>query len=101
MLDRAPMKSACLAVILVAAAAPASHAGTYVGLGIGSSADVGGKMSGYGGGFTGDGTRSGRLILGQSFGRFSIEANAMRFGVLYNDNLQDDVTTLAAAAKLD
>lgn len=94
------MKSAALAVILVAAAAPASHAGTYVGLGIGSSADVGGQMSNFGGGFGSDGSRSGRLILGYRFGRLSVEGNATRFGLLYNNNLQDEITTLSAAAKL-
>ena len=93
------MKSAALAVILVAAAARASHAGTYVGLGIGSSADVGG-MDHYGGGISGDGSRSGRLVVGERFGRISIEGNAVRFGTLYANREQSDVTSLAAAGKL-
>ena len=95
------MTRACLAaVLLVAASASTSFAGTYVGIGVGSSVDVGGQMSQYGGGFSGDGTRSGRLILGQRFGRLSVEGNVMRFGVLFDGRGPDDVTTVAAAAKL-
>jgi hypothetical protein len=89
------MKSACLAVILVAASATASSAGTYVGLGVGSSASIGGDSTAI----TSDGGRSGRLIVGQSFGRLSIEGAGTRYGAFYQKAGYDG-TALAIAARL-
>ena len=89
------MKCACLAAFLVAASATAASAGTYVGLGIGSSASVGSNTLAV----TGDGGRSERFVLGESFGRLSIEGAGTRFGARHRAIGYDD-TTVALAARL-
>ena len=91
------MTRACLAaVLLVAATAATSSAGTYLGLGVGTSANVAGQMTT----FSGDGDRSGKLIIGQQFGRISIEGTATRYGLLNYGHTPFDATEAAAALKL-
>jgi hypothetical protein len=82
------------AVALVAASATAASAEAYLGLGIGTTASVGGDMTS----FQGDGSRSGRLILGSRFGRFSVEGNGTRFGLIGN-SVAYQADQLAAALK--
>lgn len=95
MLVETGMKSAALAVILVAAASSAASAGTYLGLGIGSTASVSDSEATFQSG----GDRSERFILGQSFGRLSIEGAGTRYGLFHRDAPYDG-TSLAIAAKL-
>jgi hypothetical protein len=83
-----------LAVALVAAAASTASAGPYVGLGIGTAASPGGELSMT----SSDGNRSGRLLVGTSFGRFSIEGAGSRFGV-FREAADYDGTQIAAAGK--
>jgi hypothetical protein len=52
--------------------------------------------------FEQDGVRSERFILGQSFGRFSVEGTGTRYGLGYvNTATGWDGTSLAIAGKLD
>jgi hypothetical protein len=88
------------AVILASMTSVASAGGTYIGLGIGSESTGGwertdgamysGSMDGYG--------RSGRLMLGRSFGKLSVEGQASRFNVTVDQ--PHTATQLAAALKL-
>lgn len=88
------MTRASLAVVVLAAATSSASAGTYVGLGIGSTATMGGDMTQI----SGDGTRSERFLLGQSWGRFSVEGAATRYGALYRTAGYDG-TSVAVAGK--
>jgi hypothetical protein len=92
------MKTAGLAVILVAAASTAASAGTYLGLGLGSSASVGGTDTGSAV-FAQGSDRSERFIVGQKFGYISIEGAGTRYG-LYHQTTGYDGTAVALAAKL-
>ena len=86
MLIHARMKRAALAVALVSALSGTASAGTYIGLGIGpaptvsttSTPDAENAVLGHG--------RSGRLILGQRFGRFAIEGALGKFDLELADN---------------
>lgn len=89
------MTRSILAVMLLAASGTAASAGTYLGLGIGSNARLDGQMGHYSDG----GDRSGRLILGQSFGRLAIEGTATRYDLGYGVSSATG-TSLAAALKL-
>lgn len=82
-----------LAVVLVAASASAASAGTYLGLGIGTAASPGGDMTNA----TSDGNRSGRLLLGTTFGRLAIEGDGERFGMFRTIDYQGSM--LAAVVK--
>jgi hypothetical protein len=92
------MNRAVVAVILVAVAHSAASAGTYLGLGIGTSADVG-VSNATGTPFEQGGGRSERFIIGQRFGRLSIEGAGTRYGLLHQLAPYDG-TSLAVAAKL-
>lgn len=92
------MIRAVLAVLLVAAASSAASAGTYLGLGIGTTADVGTSNT-TSTPFEQGGGRSERFILGQSFGRLSIEGAGTRYGLLHQRSPYDG-TSMAIAAKL-
>jgi len=83
-----------LAVALVAAAASTASAGPYLGLGIGTSASPSGDLEMT----SSDGNRTGRLILGTSFGRFSVEGAGSRFSV-YRGKYPYDGSQLAVAGK--
>ena len=95
MLDTSAMIRAGLVAVVLAVTASAASAGTYLGLGVGTSADLGGGM----GRFTTDNGRSDRLIVGYRFGRLSIDGSGTRFGLLNQGRY--DGTELAAALKLD
>jgi hypothetical protein len=73
------MTRLALAAALLVASTSLASAGTYVGLGIGTSA--GGSMNGTdtvdGGG------RSGRLMIGSRFGKLSIEGQGGRFDMQF------------------
>lgn len=83
-----------LAVAIVAGTGSAASADTYLGLGIGPAASIGGDMQS----FQEDGSRTGRLIVGSRFGRFSVEGNANRYGV-FGNAVAYDGTQLAVAGK--
>jgi Outer membrane protein beta-barrel domain len=89
------------AVVLVtgvAALAPAAHAGTYVGAGIGTSASVDGAISDYGT----DGKHSGRLYIGQRFGVVSVEGGFNDYGLTTSrGTVSWNAFAIGAAAKLD
>ncbi len=81
------MTRVCLAAVLLAASTSVASAGIYAGLGIGTGADVN-HDSGVNT-MTGNG-RSGRLVLGYRFGRFSIEAAGSHYGLLLDSASYDD-----------
>jgi hypothetical protein len=83
-----------LAAALVAAAASTASAGPYLGLGIGTSASPSGDfpMS------SSDGSRTGRLVVGTQFGRFSIEGQGSKYG-FYRSTLPYSGSFLAVAGK--
>lgn len=83
-----------LAVALVAAAASTASAGPYLGLGIGTAASPSGDLEMT----SSDGNRTGRLILGNSWGRFSVEGQGSRYSV-YKGRLPYDGSQLAVAGK--
>jgi hypothetical protein len=72
------MTRLAIAAALLVASTTAASAGTYLGIGIGTSADgsVGMAETVEGGG------RSGRLVLGSRFGRLAVEGQAGRFDML-------------------
>jgi hypothetical protein len=76
------MRSLLVAAVL--ASGPVASAGTYIGLGIGTAPSIGNDTIPRP---ANDG-RSGRLVLGQSFGlpigRLAIEGEANRFDFLFN-----------------
>ncbi len=72
------MKSLVASAFALAMLAPvAAHAGTYVGLGIGTGAQADGGFSKYGS----EGRHSGRLILGYRFGQVSVEGDISDYGL--------------------
>jgi len=89
------MHRALLVASLVAATSTVASAGTYLGLGIGTAPSVGGDMPT----FSNDGSRSERLLLGFRFGRFSIEGDGTRYGLLNDGRAQYTGSQLAAALK--
>lgn len=95
MLGVGPMKCASLAALLLTASGTAASAGTYIGLGIGSSASVGSDNLNV----TSDGGRSERFVLGESFGRFGVEGAATRYGA-DQKSITYDGTAVAIAARL-
>jgi hypothetical protein len=84
-----------LALGLLVGTASAAHAGTYLGLGIGTGPGTTGDMA-----FDKDG-RSGRLHLGVGFGRIAVEAMAGKFGVRTPDGYEYDDVSLGLAGKLN
>lgn len=90
------MFRASLVALVLAVTASGASAGTYLGLGVGTSADFGGQMSDFGS----DGDHTGRLIIGQRFGRWSLEGSGTRFGANSTAGRWDG-TQLAAVLKLD
>ena len=73
------MKRACLVAAVLAASTTAASAGIYAGIGIGTGADVNHDQGVNT--LQGD-NRSGRLMLGYRFGRFSIEAAGSHYGLV-------------------
>ena len=83
MLVHARMNRVALATALLAASSGVASAGTYIGLGIGpapaiDAPDLENTLSNDG--------RSGKLIVGQRFGRFSIEGGLGKFDLRLSDN---------------
>lgn len=85
------MSRTLLTLALVVATTTAASAGTYVGLGVGTAANVDAGVMTQGTG------RSGRLVLGLRFGRLSLEGAGSRFGI--TNTASYDATQLAAALK--
>jgi hypothetical protein len=85
-----------LALAFVAATASAASAGTYLGLGLGTAANMG-TTSDSGVMAQGNG-RSGRLMLGMGFGRLAIEGAASRYSLFLNSSPFDS-TQLSASLK--
>lgn len=82
LLARVTMKRALFAVMFVATTSTAASAGTYVGLGIGSSPAISEQTDRL----EGDG-RSGRFLVGMRFARVSIEGSVGGYDVaLINAN---------------
>jgi hypothetical protein len=80
---------------LLVGTASAAHAGTYLGLGIGTGPGTTGDMA-----FDKDG-RSGRLQLGVSFGHLAVEGIAGKLALTNEDNTAYDDITLGVAGKLN
>ncbi len=88
-----------LTAVTLAALTSVASAGTYLGIGVGSETSGGaeidgtdiGSMDGYG--------RSGRLMVGSRFSKLSIEGQASRFDVAFN-NYTYGATQVAAVLKL-
>jgi hypothetical protein len=78
------MKRLALAVILVATLSSAASAGTYIGLGIGTSPAMndGDVKAHY---FAPEG-RSGKLLLGQRWGQISVEGSLGGFSVVQEND---------------
>lgn len=83
-----------LAAALVAAAASTASAGPYLGLGIGTAASPSGDITDA----PSDGNRTGRLIVGTQFGRFSVEGTGSRFSI-FRGTLPYTGSVLAVAGK--
>lgn len=94
MLVLAPMTRLALAAVLLAATATSASAGTYVGLGIGTSPATSGDVS------MGENGRSGRLQLGYRVGPLSIEGLAGRADLARTDGASYEWTTLGVAGRL-
>jgi hypothetical protein len=96
MLDYAPMtRLAIAAALLVASSSSVASAGTYLGIGIGTSPD--GTMAGSD---TVEGAgRSGRLMLGSRFGKLSLEGQASRFDMMFASSAYE-TTQLGIGLKL-
>lgn len=82
-----------LAIGLLVGSASVAHAGTYLGLGIGTGPGTTGDMA-----FDKDG-RSGRLQLGVGFGRLAVEGMAGKFAVRTPDGYAYDDISLGVAGK--
>jgi hypothetical protein len=90
---RAIMTRALLAVAILTSTAATASAGTYVGLGIGTSPAMSSDIE-----MTESVERSGRLLLGFRFGRLSLEGQAGRHDLfIYSDPYQS--TMFGAALK--
>jgi hypothetical protein len=78
-LDYAPMTRLAIAAVLLAASTSVASAGSYLGIGIGTSADgsVGASETVEGAG------RSGRLMVGTRFGRLALEGQGSRFDMMF------------------
>ncbi|HSD87420.1 MAG TPA: outer membrane beta-barrel protein [Kofleriaceae bacterium] len=87
------MNRLALAAVLLAATATTASAGGFVGLGIGTTPAVTGDVA-----YHADG-RSGRLELGYSFGRLSIEGLGSRFDLFRADGYGYQDTSLGIAGK--
>ena len=83
-----------LAAVLVAAAASTASADPYLGLGIGTAASPSGDIPMT----SNDGNRTGRLLGGYRFGRFSVEGAASRYSI-FKATTPYDGTVLAVAGK--
>ena len=94
MLLSARMTRLALAAVLLAATASSASAGTYVGLGIGTSPATSGDVSMMENG------RSGRLQLGYRLGPFSVEGLASRADLARADGASYSWTTLGVAGRL-
>lgn len=89
------MTRLAIAAVLLAASTSVASAGTYLGIGIGTSADgsLGDSDTVEGAG------RSGRLMLGSRFGRLSIEGQASRFDLMFAGGGAYESTQLGAGLK--
>ena len=94
MLVLAAMSRLPLAAVLLAATASSASAGTYVGLGVGTSPATSGDVT-----MAEDG-RSGRLQLGYRFGPLSIEGLAGRADLARDDGASYTWTTLGVAGRV-
>jgi hypothetical protein len=95
MLVHARMTRLALAAVLLAATASTASAGTYVGLGIGTSPATSGDVA-----MLEDG-RSGRLQLGYRFGPLSVEGLASRADLARDDGASYSWTTLGIAGRFN
>ena len=87
-----------LALVTVAVAAPVASAGTYIGLGVGSGANVSDSVDSP---YLADG-RSAKLAVGFSFGRLAAEGAYSGFGLIRQNGPATgalDSRTLSAALK--
>jgi hypothetical protein len=92
----AAMSRLAAAAVTVAAMTSVASAGTYVGLGIGTSPD--GNMGQY---ETVEGAgRSGRLMLGTRFGKLAVEGQGSRFNMLFSGS-EFETTQLGVGLKLN
>jgi hypothetical protein len=89
------MKSLVASIFALAALGGAAHAGTYVGLGIGTGAHTDGDLTQ----FDSSGSHSGRAVIGDRFGIVSVEGGLGYFGVM-NSGRTYDAVSLGVAAKL-
>jgi Outer membrane protein beta-barrel domain len=83
------------ALALGLAVPTAAHAGTYVGVGVGTAASTDGGFTRFGT----DGQHSGRIVLGQRFGKISIEAAVNDIGLAYR-GVDSHATSLGAVGGL-
>jgi hypothetical protein len=98
MLAYGTMSRTALALVMVAASASAASAGGFVGLGIGTGAAS--SSDGFAGDFDVDEDgRSGRLLVGYSFGRFAIEGMGTRYGMVDSVSRPWTGTTLSLHGK--
>lgn len=88
------MTRLALAAVLLAATATTASAGTYVGLGIGTSPATSGDVS------MGENGRSGRLQLGYRIGPLSIEGVGGRADLARADGASYQWTTLGLAGRV-
>lgn len=88
------MTRLALAAVFLAATATTASAGTYVGLGIGTSPATSGDVS------MGENGRSGRLQLGYRMGPLSIEGLGGRADLARADGASYEWTTLGVAGRL-
>jgi hypothetical protein len=89
------MKCVFLATAALTASIGTASAGGYGGLGIGTSPATTGVIN-----YTEEG-RSGRLLLGYSFGRLSVEGSGTRYGLVQEGGRVYDGTQLAVMGKFN
>jgi len=73
----------------------AAHAGTYVGVGLGTSARTDGDFARFGT----NGKHSGRIVLGERIGQVSVEAQLNDIGLIYR-GVDANATSLGAVGAL-
>ncbi len=87
------MKTCALAIGILALGGSLASAGTYVGLGVGSGIDTNGDGS------YSSSDRTGKLLVGYSFGQIAIEAAGQRGSLVDANAAGFDLTQLSVAGK--